>query len=112
MAFTLNKNIVFIDSMLFMNSSFDKLVKNLNSEDFVFLSKEFSGEKLLLVKEKGVYPYEYMNSFKEFKEDELPDICKFFSSLKDCGISGKEYQRAFDVWKVFKINLRDYHDLY
>ena len=54
MAFTLNKNIVFIDSMLFMNSSFDKLVKNLNSEDFLFLSKEFSGEKLLLVKEKGV----------------------------------------------------------
>ena len=30
MSFTLNKNIIFIDSMLFMNSSLDKLVKNLN----------------------------------------------------------------------------------
>ena len=27
MSFTLNKNIVFIDSMLFLNSSLDKLVK-------------------------------------------------------------------------------------
>ena len=30
MAFFLNKNLVFIDSMQFMNSSLDKLVKNLN----------------------------------------------------------------------------------
>ena len=37
----------------------------------------------------------------------------FFSSLKYCGISEKEYQRACDGWKVFKIkNLAQYHDLY
>ena len=30
MSFSLNKNIVYIDSMMFMNSSLDKLVKNLN----------------------------------------------------------------------------------
>ena len=58
MSFTLNKNLVFIDSMLFMNSSLDKLVKNLSDRDFKYLSEEFSGEKLL-VKEKGVYPYEF-----------------------------------------------------
>ena len=34
MSFTLNKNIVFIDSMLFLNSSLDKLAKNLSDEDF------------------------------------------------------------------------------
>ena len=54
-----------------------------------------------------------MNSFKKFKESKLPDIDKFFSSLKDCGISEKEYQRALDVWKVLEIkNLGQYHDLY
>ena len=90
MSFTLNKNLVFIDSMLFMNSSLDKLVRNLSDEDFTCLSKEFSGEKLKLVKRKGIYPYEYFNSFKKFKETNLPDIDKFFSSLKDCGISEKE----------------------
>ena len=119
MSFTLGKNIVFLDSMLFLNSSSDKLVKNLGSEDFKYLSGSFSGEckvlpeKLELVKKKDVYPYEYMDSFKKFKESKLPSIDCFFTSLKSCGISEKKYQRACDLWKVFKIkNLGQYHDLY
>ena len=96
MSFSLN-NLVFIDSILFMNSSLDKLVKNLSDSDFKCLSEVFSGEKLKLVKKKGIYPYEYFNSFKKFKESKLPDIDKFFSSLKNCGISEKEYLRALDV---------------
>ena len=58
MAFTINKNLVFIDSMLFMNSSLDKLIKNLTDQHFKYLSKEFSNEQLKLVKEKGIYPCE------------------------------------------------------
>ena len=113
MAFTVNKNLVFIDSMQFMNSSLDKLVKNLNDKDFKYLSEEFSGEQLKLVKEKGIYPYEYMNSFKRFNEDKLPDKSEFFISLKDSGVNEKEYERAVNVWKAFKIkNLGEYHDLY
>ena len=113
MSSTLNRNIVFIDSMLFMNSSLDKLAGNLGSKDFKYLSEEFSGEKLDLVKNKGMYPYEHFDSFKGFKEDRFPDIDCFFSSLKDCGISEKEYQRACDVWKVFGFKtLGQYHDLY
>ena len=73
-----------------MNSSLDKLVK-LTDKDLKYLSKEFSDEKLELVKKKGIYPYEYFNSFKIFKETNLPHIDKFFSSLKDCGINEKEY---------------------
>ena len=46
MVFTLNKNLVFIDSMQCMNSSLDRLVKNLNDKNFKSLSEEFSGEKL------------------------------------------------------------------
>ena len=66
-----------------------------------------------LVKEKGVYPYGYMNSFKKFKEIKLPDKSKFFSSLKDCSINEKDYQRAVNSWKVFEIKtLGEYHDLY
>ena len=113
MTFTLNKNLVFIDSMLFMNSSLDKLVKNLTDKDFKYLSKEFTNELLKLVKEKRMHPHEYMSSFKKFKENKLPDACKFFSSLKDCGINEKEYQRAINVWKVFKTKrLGEYQDLY
>ena len=74
MSFTLNENIVFTDSTLFMKSSLDTLVKNLGSEDLKYLSEVFSGEKLKLVNQKGIYPYEYFNSFKKFKGSKLPDI--------------------------------------
>ena len=95
MSFSLNKNIVFIDSMLFMNSSLDKLVKNLN--DFKYLSSVFNEEQLELVKQKGIYPYEYMNSFKRLKENNLPDKDDFLNHLKDCGITDEEYSRACNI---------------
>ena len=54
-----------------------------------------------------------MNSFKKFSEDELPDKSKFFCSLKDSGVSKKEYKSAVSVWKVIKIkNLGEYHDMH
>ena len=45
MAFFLGKNLVFIDSMLFMNSSLDELVKNLSQEDFKYLVEGFGSKK-------------------------------------------------------------------
>ena len=44
MEFFFNKNLVFIDSMQFMNSSLDKLVNNLSDEDFKYLVEEFGSE--------------------------------------------------------------------
>ena len=82
MAFFLNKNLVFIDSMQFMNSSLDKLVKNLSDDDFKYLAEEFGSENLEILKQKGAYPYEYMNSFKRFNEEKLYARKYFFSSAK------------------------------
>ena len=65
MDFTVSKNLVFIDSMHFMSSSLDSLVKNLMSEYLKYLNGKFSGENLKLVKEKRIYPYGYTNSFKK-----------------------------------------------
>ena len=96
-----------------MKSSLDSLVKNLMDKNFKYLSEEYSSELLELVKEKGVYPYEYMDSFKRFNEDKLPDKCEFFGSLKDRFISKEEYDRAINIWNVFKIKtLGEYPDLY
>ena len=76
------------------------------------MSEEFSGEFLKPVKQKGVYPYEFMDSFEKFSEDKLPDTCKFFSSLKDVCISEEDYLKANNSWNVFKMNtVGDYHDL-
>ena len=52
MTFFLGKDSVFIDSMKFMNSSLDKLVKNLSDEDFKYLVEEFGTENLELLKKK------------------------------------------------------------
>ena len=46
MAFTINNNLVFTDSMQFMNFSLDTLVKNLSEMDFKYLSQEFSSDLL------------------------------------------------------------------
>ena len=59
---------MFIDSIQFMNSSLDKLVKNLPDEAFKYLVEEFGSETLEPLKQKGDYPYEYMNSFERFNE--------------------------------------------
>ena len=69
MAFTINTNLVFIHSMQFMNSSLDSMVKNLSDNDFKYLWEEFSDKFLKLVKQKGVYPYEYRNSFQKLSQN-------------------------------------------
>ena len=78
----LNKNLLFIENMQFMNSSLYKFVKNLSDEDFKCLIEEFGSENLELLKQKGDYPYEYMNSFERFNEEKLPARKYFFSSTK------------------------------
>ena len=76
MAFFLNKNLVFIDGMQFMNSSHDKLVKHLSDKDFKYLIKEFGSKYLKLLKQKGVYPYEYLNSLEGLMKKNY--LVKFF----------------------------------
>ena len=68
--------------MQFMNSSLDKLVKNLSDEDFKYLVEEFGSENLEILKQKWAYPYEYMNNFERFNEEKLPPRKYFFSSTK------------------------------
>ena len=81
----------------------------MSDNDFKYLSQEFRGNLLELVKQKGVYPYEYMNSFGKFFDEKLPDRCEFFSSVKDECISEKDYFYPMNVWNTFKINtMADY----
>ena len=82
MALFLGKNLVFNDSMQFMNLSLDKPVKNLSDEDFKYLVKEFGSENVEILKQKGACPYEYMDSYKRFNEEKLCARKYFFSSTK------------------------------
>ena len=69
--------------MQFMNFSLEKLVKNLSDNDFKYLTEEFGSKNLELLKQKGAYPYEYIDSFKRFGEENLLDRDCFYSSVKD-----------------------------
>ena len=109
MAFMLGNHLNFIDSFQLMSSSLDKLPK----EAFKYTSEEFTGKELSLMSQKGVYPYDFMDSFEKFDQTELPTKGQFYNILNGQHITNDEYSHAKKVWKKFKLkNMGEYHDLY
>ena len=69
--------------------------------------------KFVLLLRKGVYPYEYMDSWEKFDENTLPPKEAFYSNLNLEEIRDEDYAYAQKVWDVFELNnLGEYHDLY
>ena len=94
----------------------EKLVVNLSREGddkFRVLKKYVGTDKVPLLLRKGVYPYEYMDSFSKFEEPRLPSTDHFYSSLKEEHISDDDYEHPQRVFQSFHCRtLGDYHDLY
>ena len=67
--------------------------------------------KFILLLRKGVYPYEYMDSWQRFDETSLPDKEAFYSNLNMEDITDVDYRHGKTVFLINK-NLGDYHDLY
>ena len=104
----------FIDSIKFMSSSLDSQVNNLarGGHEFWGVENYSCSQRELLIR-KGIYPYEYMDSWKKFEETSLPSIEKFYSNLNMSGVSDEDYKHACSIWREFGIrNMREYHDLY
>ena len=113
MAFMLGNHLVFLDSFQFMSSSLDNLVKNLPDEAFKYTKQEFKNEQFNLMKQKGIYPYDHMDSFNRFNETKLPVQQDFYSILNNEHISDEQYKHAQNVWDTFNLKtMGDYHDLY
>ncbi|CAH1639524.1 unnamed protein product [Spodoptera littoralis] len=104
----------FIDSFNFLSTSLDKLAKTLHSNDFHHMQLYFPNENLFqLVRRKGVYCYDYIDTWEKYNETQLPERSKFFNKLTGEHISTDDYQHAKKVWDSFKIkNLGEYTDLY
>lgn len=111
MAFMID-NLRFIDSYQFLNDSLSALAPNLKDHPYTEKYCKENNMDYKLMKEKGIYPYEYMHSFSRFKEDKLPSKGDFYSSLNDSSITDDEYKRANKVFNLYCNNLGDYHDLY
>ena len=106
----------FLDSIKFMNGSLDKLTKTLGKDQFETLTSKMShltDESLNLLKQKGVFPYEYMTDFSKLSATSLPPKDAFYNHLIDEHISDEDYAHAQNVWNTFGCKtMRDYHDLY
>ena len=75
------REIRFIDSFKFMASSLDKLTANLYEASFQCVNRFFHGQALDLVRRKGVYPYDYVDSTTKLSETKLPPQEQFYSEL-------------------------------
>ena len=105
--------IVFKDSLKFMSSSLGALVNNLPKNGFKNISKYYTPEEVELIKQKGFYPYEFMDKVEKFKNTKLPPREAFYSKLSGKGITEKNYKHACNVWNTFKMKtFKDYHKLY
>ena len=114
MGFRLGNHLTFIDSFSFMSQSLDRLSSNLTDDAFFYSREAFpNDDQFALIKRKGVYPYDYMDSFQRFSEKSLPAIEDFYSILNETNISESDYSHVKRVWNAFQIkDLGEYHDLY
>ena len=105
--------IVFKDSLKFMSLSLGALVNNLPKNGFKNISKYYTPEQVELIKQKGFYPYEFMDTEEKFNDTKLPPREVFYSKLSGKGITEKNYKHACNVWNTFKMKtFKDYHKLY
>ena len=89
----------FIDSIKFMSSSLDSLVNNLAKGGHQFFGfKSYNDRQRKLFIQKGIYPYEYMDSWDRFKETSLPSIAHFYSNLNMSGVSDTDYEHTCSIW--------------
>ena len=101
----------FIDSAQFLLAPLDKLVAANKPEAFQITARYEPDCALFL--RKGVYPYEYMDSWERFEETKLPPKEAFYSKLTDASISDSDYAHAQRVWETFGCKtLGNYADLY
>ncbi|XP_014299742.2 uncharacterized protein LOC106694097 [Microplitis demolitor] len=104
----------FIDSFRFMASSIEKLASYLNDADKVITRNSIADpQQFELVTRKGIFPYEYVDSWDKLNSTKLPAKKHFFSKLTNSDVSDDDYKHAERVWNTFGIQtLGEYSDLY
>ena len=69
-------NLRFIDSVNFLLSGLDKLVKGSDESRIIRKTVQDTRHQRLVLK-KGIYPYEYIDSFERFNQTRLPPKMSF-----------------------------------
>lgn len=89
------------------------LQKPIDYSKFENIVREFKKEDLHLVLQKGIYPYEWVDTYNKFLQ-QLPENKEdWHSTLNNSDISENDLVFAKTVYQHFKCkNFGDYHDLY
>src|SRR6266436_379929 len=103
-------------SFQFMPESLAKLTSNLakDSTKFKMMAEKFPdpAQRDLMLR-KGVFPYDWFDSFEKFHEPQLPPKASFNNILTETDISDEDYAHAQNVWTAFNMtSFEQYHDLY
>ena len=104
-------NFKYFNCEQYYKKKFNKdLIKRFAST-YGFCNKDLT--KFILLLRKGVYPYEYMDSWERFNETSLPSKEDFYSNLNMENIDDIDYRHGNNVFKRFELeNLGQYHDIY
>ena len=105
--------IIFKDSLKFMAPSLETLVKNTSEDDLKIVDSHYSPKQAKLLKQKGFFPYDYMDNIEKLKDNKPPPQKAFYSKLTGRGITEKTYKHVLNVWNTFNMKtLKDYLKLY
>lgn len=113
----------FLDTIAFMATSIEKLVDNLSSgcDDIIKLRKAFPNtskqfkddEQFQMMTMKGIYPYDFIDTYDKLNISYLPEKKYFYSHLYNSDCSDEDYDQALKVWDKFNCKtFLDYHNLY
>ena len=90
---------------------FDEKLKEWFFSTYIFSNHD--NKKSILLLQKGVYPYEYMDDWETLSETLLPEKDNFHSHLVMEDITDADYAHAKRVCEDFEIkHLGEYHELY
>ena len=113
-------HLVFRDSCQILNASLETLVANLAQDSptkFAQVARAFNMQvddvELPRLLRKGVFPYDWFNSFDRLEVQQLPSREEFFSLLAQTECKETDYAHAQEMWRRFGCNnMADYMKLY
>ena len=79
--------------------SLDNLVGTLDAEDFLHTREAFPNS-LDLMKQKGVFPYDWFTDASKLESNDFPPRIAFYNKLMDKECEESDYTRAKNVWET------------
>ena len=119
LSFTIDR-CIFLDTAQFLNASLESLVNGLNKAKNEELFKHFnsgfensSSELKLLLRQKGIFPYDFYDCKEKLTFKTLPEQKYFYNKLNESDVTDEDYKLATSVFDLAGCqNFGDYLSLY